>query len=163
MEDVKTHLEFVNNMREALNNLRYAEPWVAADEDRKLCREYHELLLEMIPRFESCSTSPNKEHVDKVQDALHFTRRMFEGMIAMNNPVAGTPSTPGSASEPAPGGTTMGHQDQDTLKPPEVADAKALEGYLPRIKRALFKRSKTCERGEAHALLGGTKLILTQP
>ena len=60
MEDVKTHLEFVNNMREALNNLRYAEPWVAADEDHKLCKEYHKLLLEMIPRFKSCSTSPKQ-------------------------------------------------------------------------------------------------------
>ena len=43
-EDVKAHMEFVNNMREALNNLRYAEPWIAADEDRQLCREYHALL-----------------------------------------------------------------------------------------------------------------------
>ena len=72
-EDVKTHMEFVDNMREAVNNLRYAEPWIAADEDHQLCREYHDLLVGMIPRFESCSTSPNQEHVSKVQSALLFT------------------------------------------------------------------------------------------
>ena len=36
------------------------------------------------------------------------------------------------------------------MKPPEVGRCtKALEGYLPRIKRALFKRSKIREKGEA--------------
>ena len=103
-EDVKTHLEFVNHMRESVNNLRYAEPWVAADEDCQLCREYHDLLLEMIPRFESCSTSPNKEHVDKVQEAFHFTGRILEGMIAMNNPSTGTPIQMWPTGEPTPGG-----------------------------------------------------------
>ena len=142
-EDVKIHMEFINNMREAVNNLRYAEPWVAVDEDRQLCRDYHALLLELIPKFESCSTSPNKEHVDQAQEALHFTKRIIDGMVAMNDPTAPTRTEP--TGEPTPGSSAPA---QDPLKPPEIVSAYTLAEYLPRIKRALFKRSQTTERGE---------------
>ena len=137
-------MEFVNSMREALNNLRYAEPWIAANEDRKLCREYHALLLDLIPKFESFSTSPKKEYVERAEEALHLNKRLIEGMIALNDPTATLKEEP--ARKPTPGGAGS---EQDPLKPPEIADYNSLEEYIPKIKRALFKRSQITERGEA--------------
>ena len=113
-----------------------------------MCREYHDLLMKMIPKFESCSTSPKQEHVSKVQDALLFTQRLFDGLIAMNDPSTETLVQPKATGEPTPGGATVDRSDQDELKPPEPADAKALEEYIPKIKRILYKRSTASERGE---------------
>ena len=142
-EDVKTHVEYVGRMREAVNNLRYAEPWAAADEDRELCRQFHDTLLDLIPKFESCSSSPKQEYVDQAEEALQFNKRMLDGLIAMNKPIVETPKKPGATNK-----TT-----KDPLVPPEVADAKSLEEYLPRIKRVLYKRAEeypgSLGRGEA--------------
>ena len=100
--------------------------------------------LELIPKFESCSTSPKKEYVDRAEEALHFTKRMFEGMVVMNDPTTTSKGEP--ARKSTPGGAAP---DRDPLKPPEIVDANALAEYLPKIKRALFKRSQATERGEA--------------